>query len=170
MTPGRLAVRGLVFLGGVGNRKRCHSADIGGDCYLGAARRVVAPYGGLAAGTIQPGVAEAHGGVGRSRASDTLRRMSSWWSQCPWGKPRPYGGLSLPGGIYPAWAGVVTGFGPPGRRPLRWIAMPFTVHPAAAVVGAGIGRSRAPPLRRISQPHASGDSLYHHCHRAAGAA
>ena len=39
----------------VENRKRCHSADIGGDWYLDTARRVVAPYGGLAAGTIQPG-------------------------------------------------------------------------------------------------------------------
>ena len=31
-------------------------------------------------------------GFGRSSASDTPRSMSGLWSQCPWGKPRPYGG------------------------------------------------------------------------------
>ena len=46
-------------------------------------------------------------------------------------------GRAMPFAVHPAWAGVVTGFGPPGRRPLRWIAMPFTVHPALAVGGAG---------------------------------
>ena len=81
-------------------------------------------------------------GFGRSSASDTLRRMSSWWSQCPWGKPRPYPWLSLPCTIHPTLAGIVTGYGPPSasdgprgtsgcrnqcpwgsRRPLRTVAV-----------------------------------------------
>ena len=45
------------------------------------ARRVVAPYAAL------PPRNPANGQGGTRSASDTPRRMSGMWSQCPWGSP-----------------------------------------------------------------------------------
>ena len=61
------------------------------------------------------------GGVGADSASDTPRRMSGWWSQCPWGKSSaPTDGLPMPFAIYPPLAVSVTWFGGTHRsRPTK---------------------------------------------------
>ena len=62
------------------------------------------------------------------------------------------------------------GYGPPGRRPLRWIAMLFTVYLAWVMGGGGVGRSRAPPLRMVAVTvcHSSGVGGCRYRVRAAG--
>ena len=52
----------------------------------GTARRVVAPYADALRRSIHPRLLVGRGD-GADSASDTPRRMSGWWSQCPWGKP-----------------------------------------------------------------------------------
>ena len=65
---------------------------------------------------------------GRSSASDTLRRMSSRWSQCPWGKPRPYGQNRAPPQPTTPFINAAPCHGAPSRRALR-IALPPATPP-----------------------------------------
>ncbi len=92
--------------------------------------------------------------------------MSSWWSQCPWGKPRPYEWLPQPFTIHPGGGGGWwrdTQVPPYGR-----LSFPCAIHPAWAVGCGGVGRteSSAPtqglryrlpfnPAGRASPPHPS---------------
>ena len=92
--------------------------------------------------------------------------MSSWWSQCPWGKPRPYEWLPQPFTIHPGGGGGWwrdTQVPPYGR-----LSFPCAIHPAWAVGCGGVGRTescaptqglryRLPfnPAGRASPPHPS---------------
>ncbi len=79
---------------------------------------------------IQLALPAAVTGFGRSSASDTLRRMSSWWSQCPWGKPRPYIRSSfLPHFISPRRSL------PPGCG--RFVNRPYNMTPPPGWPGGG---------------------------------
>ena len=103
---------------------------------------------------------------GRSRASDTLRRMSSWWSQCPWGKPRPYERLSLPCAMQPGLAVIAAGVGgthsasdtprsmsgmwsqcPWGSPALRRVLTPVAVYPTPVGNRRPTRAIRESPLR-----------------------
>ena len=84
--------------------------------------------------TMQPFVVVIVTMVGRSSASDTLRRMSSWWSQCPWGKPRPYGGSVVT--VYHSTGGGSHCYRVAGRR------APVTAREVRAAAGTsalGVG-------------------------------
>ena len=70
---------------------------------------------------------------GTHSASDTPRRMSGMWSQCPWGSPA-----------------------------LRRVSLPCCIYPTLAGVGGGVGRSRAPPLRRETVPVAIHPAVLRH--------
>ena len=83
--------------------------------------------------------------AGADSASDTPRRMSGWWSQCPWGKSSaPTHGadalfhLSASGGKrYLVWRDTQV---PPYGR----LSFPFAIHPAWAA-GSGLGWAEQSP-------------------------
>ena len=125
---------------------------------------------------------------GRSRASDTPRSMSGLWSQCPWGKPRPYERFVVAvyhsSGVGGYCYRVAGRLAPVTARKVRadagTSALGVGGGPYGGVVAAchstggredeaeqwdGIGRSRAPPLRIESVPVRNQRAVYHIRHR-----
>ena len=79
---------------------------------------------------MQPGLTGVAGRLGRSSASDTPRSMSGLWSQCPWGKPRPYGG-AMPFDVLSAG----------GAGKAGWFMFPCAIHPPLVVIVTGSRRA-----------------------------